>query len=84
MQESEEGRPQVVPMSDEMITVAARHGGSLDGNAKLRLVVDKARVLSMPKDAIERAINKSDPLPVAKEGSYVRDLELSFKPKEGR
>lgn len=24
MQESEEGRPQVVPMSDEMITVAAR------------------------------------------------------------
>lgn len=41
-----------------MITVAARHGGSLDGNAKLRLVVDKARVLSMPKDAIERAIKK--------------------------
>jgi YebC/PmpR family DNA-binding regulatory protein len=41
-----------------MITVAARQGGSLDGNAKLRLVVDKARVLSMPKDAIERAIKK--------------------------
>lgn len=42
-----------------MITVAARQGGgSLDGNAKLRLVVDKARVLSMPKDGIDRAINK--------------------------
>jgi YebC/PmpR family DNA-binding regulatory protein len=42
-----------------MITVAARQGGgSLDGNAKLRLVVDKARVLSMPKDGIERAIKK--------------------------
>lgn len=41
------------------ITVAARQGGgSLDGNAKLRLAVEKARVLSMSKDAIERAINK--------------------------
>lgn len=42
-----------------MITVAARlGGGSLDHNAKLRLCVDKARVLSMPKDGIERAIKK--------------------------
>lgn len=42
-----------------MITVAARQGGgSLDGNAKLRLAVEKARVLSMSKDAIERAIKK--------------------------
>lgn len=42
-----------------MITVAARMGGgSLDGNAKLRLAVEKARVLSMSKDAIDRAIKK--------------------------
>jgi YebC/PmpR family DNA-binding regulatory protein len=42
-----------------MITVAARlGGGSLDGNARLRLAVDKARLLSMPKDAIDRAIKK--------------------------
>ncbi len=42
-----------------MITVAARQGGgSLDGNAKLRLCVEKARVLSMPKDGIDRAIKK--------------------------
>lgn len=42
-----------------MITVAARQGGgSLDGNAKLRLVVDKARLVSMPKDGIDRAIKK--------------------------
>lgn len=42
-----------------MITVAARQGGgSLDGNAKLRLCVEKARVLSMSKDAIDRAIKK--------------------------
>lgn len=42
-----------------MITVAARQGGgSPEGNAKLRLVMDKARVLSMSKDAIDRAIKK--------------------------
>jgi YebC/PmpR family DNA-binding regulatory protein len=41
-----------------MITVAARQGGSLDGNARLRLCVEKARVLSMPKDGIDRAIKK--------------------------
>jgi len=40
------------------ITVAAREGGSLDGNAKLRLCVEKARVLGMPKDGIDRAIRK--------------------------
>lgn len=42
-----------------MITVAARQGGgALDGNAKLRLAVDKARVASMSNDAIDRAIKK--------------------------
>jgi YebC/PmpR family DNA-binding regulatory protein len=42
-----------------MITVAARQGGgSPDGNPRLRLALDKARVLSLSKDAIERAIKK--------------------------
>jgi YebC/PmpR family DNA-binding regulatory protein len=42
-----------------MITVAARQGGgSVDANPKLRLAVDKARIVSMSKDAIERAIKK--------------------------
>lgn len=42
-----------------MITVAAKlGGGDIDANPRLRLAVDKARVLSMPKDVIERAINK--------------------------
>jgi YebC/PmpR family DNA-binding regulatory protein len=41
------------------ITVAARlGGGGLDGNARLRLAVDKARAQSVPKDTIERAIKK--------------------------
>lgn len=42
-----------------MITVAAKQGGgSVDANPKLRLAVDKARVASMSKDVIERAIRK--------------------------
>ncbi len=48
--------------------------------------VSKKRSSGFPgcDDAIERAINKSNPLPRAKEGTYSRELELSFKPKEGR
>lgn len=41
------------------ITVAARlGGGTIDGNARLRLAVDKARAQSVPKDTIDRAIKK--------------------------
>ena len=41
------------------ITVSARQGGSDPlGNPRLRLAMDKARSLNMPKDNIERAIRK--------------------------
>jgi YebC/PmpR family DNA-binding regulatory protein len=41
------------------ITVAARAGGgSIEGNARLRLAVDTARAANMPNDNIERAIKK--------------------------
>lgn len=41
------------------ITVAAKaHGGSLDGNPALELAVQKAKDASMPKDNIQRAIDK--------------------------
>ncbi|MBC8227597.1 MAG: YebC/PmpR family DNA-binding transcriptional regulator [Gammaproteobacteria bacterium] len=41
------------------VTVAARIGGSdLDSNPRLRTAVDKAKSQSMPKENIERAINK--------------------------
>lgn len=41
------------------ITVASRMGGGdVDGNPRLRLAVDKAKMQSMPKDNIERAIKK--------------------------
>ena len=42
-----------------MITVASKEGGGCpDANAKLRMALDKARVLSMPKEGIEKAIKK--------------------------
>jgi YebC/PmpR family DNA-binding regulatory protein len=41
------------------ITVAAREGGGdISGNAKLRLVVEKAKEVNMPQDNITRAIKK--------------------------
>ncbi|MFK8029951.1 MAG: YebC/PmpR family DNA-binding transcriptional regulator [Gammaproteobacteria bacterium] len=42
------------------ISVAAKMGGSdMDANPRLRLAVDKAKAVSMPKDNIERAIKKA-------------------------
>lgn len=40
------------------IAVAARDGADPDMNFKLKMAVDKAKALSMPKDNIERAIKK--------------------------
>lgn len=40
------------------ITVAARHGTDPEMNFQLRLAVDRARDANMPKDNIERAIDK--------------------------
>lgn len=40
------------------ITVAARQGGEIDDNPRLRAAVDKAAGANMPKDTIERAIQR--------------------------
>ena len=41
------------------ITIAAKlGGGDIDGNPRLRLAVKNARAESMPKDNIQRAIDK--------------------------
>lgn len=40
------------------IMMAARHGADPAANARLRLVVEQARKVSMPKDTLERAIKK--------------------------
>lgn len=40
------------------IMIAARHGADPAANARLRLVMEQARKVSMPKDTLERAIKK--------------------------
>ncbi|QDL53442.1 YebC/PmpR family DNA-binding transcriptional regulator [Rhodoferax aquaticus] len=40
------------------IMIAARNGADPAGNSKLRLVLEQARKVSMPKDTLERAIKK--------------------------
>jgi YebC/PmpR family DNA-binding regulatory protein len=45
-------------MIKEIMVAARMGGGDPDGNARLRLAVDKAKSVNMPKDNIERAIKK--------------------------
>ena len=40
------------------IMIAARHGADPGANSRLRLVVEQARKVSMPKETLERAIKK--------------------------
>ncbi len=40
------------------IMIAARHGADPAANAKLRLVIEQARKVSMPKETLDRAIKK--------------------------
>ena len=42
----------------ELQTAARIGGGEVDSNPRLRLVVDKAKAANMPKDNINRAIQK--------------------------
>jgi YebC/PmpR family DNA-binding regulatory protein len=42
----------------ELVTAARLGGGDPDSNPRLRLAVDKARAVNMPKDNIERAIKR--------------------------
>jgi YebC/PmpR family DNA-binding regulatory protein len=43
----------------EIMVAARMGGGDVEGNPRLRLAVDKAMSVSMPKDNIERAIKKA-------------------------
>ncbi|MCX6816474.1 MAG: YebC/PmpR family DNA-binding transcriptional regulator [Candidatus Beckwithbacteria bacterium] len=51
-------RGQIFTKLIRAITVAARDGGDLNSNFKLRLAVEKARVVNMPKANIERAVER--------------------------
>lgn len=52
-------RGQAFTKATKLITIAARDGASPDTNFKLRLAVEAARAINMPKDNIERAIAKA-------------------------
>jgi YebC/PmpR family DNA-binding regulatory protein len=41
-----------------LITVAAKDGGSIDSNSKLKMAVEKAKEFGVPKENIERAISR--------------------------
>jgi len=41
-----------------LITVAAREGNNIESNPKLRMAVDKAKEIGMPKENIEKAIKR--------------------------
>ncbi len=51
-------RSQLFTKLAKAISVAARDGDDPTMNAKLRLAIDRARSFSMPKDSIERAVQK--------------------------
>jgi YebC/PmpR family DNA-binding regulatory protein len=42
----------------ELVMAAREGGGDIDGNFRLRLAVERARAVNMPKDNIERAIRR--------------------------
>lgn len=51
-------RGKVFTKISKEISVAARSGGDPEGNARLRLLIDKAKAANMPHDNIMRAIKK--------------------------
>jgi YebC/PmpR family DNA-binding regulatory protein len=57
-----------------LISVAAREGGAdLETNFKLKMAVDKARSVNMPKDNIERAIKSGTG--ELKDGAVIEEIE---------
>jgi YebC/PmpR family DNA-binding regulatory protein len=57
---ADEKRGQLFSKISRTITLAAREGeANPNSNSKLRLAIDKAKAVNMPKDVIERAIAKA-------------------------
>lgn len=52
-------RGQAFTKASRLITIVARDGGNPDSNFKLRLAIEAARSINMPKDNIERAIARA-------------------------
>lgn len=69
---NDQKRAAVFTKVGRLITIAAKHGGNPDMNFKLRLAVDTARSVNMPKDRIERAIKVGTG--ESKEGAEIEEL----------
>ena len=55
-----------------LITVAARDSGDIESNPKLRMAVDKAKEIGMPKENIEKAIKRGSG--ETKEGEKLEEI----------
>jgi YebC/PmpR family DNA-binding regulatory protein len=55
---ADEARGKAFSKMARVIIIAAKDGGDPESNAKLRLAIDQAKKINMPKDNIERAIKK--------------------------
>ena len=55
---ADEARGKAFSKMARVIIIAAKDGGDPDSNNKLRLAIDQAKKINMPKDNIERAIKK--------------------------
>ncbi|MDX9850039.1 MAG: YebC/PmpR family DNA-binding transcriptional regulator [Anaerolineaceae bacterium] len=62
----------------EILTAAKDGGSDLSSNVRLRLAVDKAKAVNMPKDNIERAIKRGSG--ESKEGSYDEVMYEGYGP----
>jgi YebC/PmpR family DNA-binding regulatory protein len=63
------------------IMIAARNGADLGANARLRLVVEQARKVSMPKETLDRAIKKGAGL-TGEAVNYERVIYEGFAPHQ--
>jgi YebC/PmpR family DNA-binding regulatory protein len=75
----DQARAKVFSKLARMVTVAAKlGGGDPDGNPRLRLAIDKARLVNMTKDSIARAIKKGTG--EGSEGNYEELLYEGYGP----
>jgi len=55
---ADQKRGQLFSKLSQLISLAARHGTDPDGNQELKNAIEKARAVDMPKDNIDRAIQR--------------------------
>lgn len=65
-------RAAIFTKAGRLVTIAAKGGGNPDMNFKLRLAIDQARAVNMPKDRIDRAIKIGTG--ESKEGAEIDEL----------